>query len=58
MYDVFWLTCTIHVLHWLCRFDYLHKRQSGGHGQYGRVIGYVEVTYSLHICGFSVCCGL
>ena len=23
-------------------FDYLHKKQSGGSGQYGRVIGYVE----------------
>lgn len=22
-------------------FDYLHKKQSGGQGQYGRVIGYV-----------------
>lgn len=24
------------------KFDYLHKRQSGGAGQYGRVIGYLE----------------
>jgi len=25
-----------------CTFDYLHKRQSGGAGQYGRVVGLVE----------------
>lgn len=25
-----------------CSFDYLHKRQSGGNGQYGRVVGIVE----------------
>lgn len=25
-----------------CSFDYLHKRQSGGAGQYGKVIGVVE----------------
>lgn len=25
-----------------CSFDYLHKRQSGGAGQYGRVIGVLE----------------
>lgn len=25
-----------------CKFDYLHKRQSGGKGQYGRVIGFLE----------------
>lgn len=24
-------------------FDYLHKKQSGGQGQYGRVIGYVNL---------------
>ena len=25
-----------------CKFDYLHKRQSGGRGQYGRVTGWLE----------------
>jgi len=28
-------------------FDYLHKKQSGGAGQFGRVIGYIEPTDSV-----------
>lgn len=27
-----------------CEFDYLHKKQSGGAGQYARVTGVMEVT--------------
>jgi len=27
------------------RFDYLHKKQSGGAGQYARVIGILEVDF-------------
>lgn len=26
-----------------CEFDYLHKKQSGGAGQYARVTGIIEV---------------
>lgn len=27
-----------------CDFDYLHKKQSGGAGQYGKVIGFMRVS--------------
>lgn len=30
-----------------CPFDYLHKKQSGGAGQYGRVIGLLDVSFSV-----------
>jgi hypothetical protein len=26
-------------------FDYLHRKQSGGHGQYGRVVGYLNEPF-------------
>jgi len=40
-------------------FDYLHRKQSGGQGQYGRVVGYMnkilfclfgDSDHSLHLC--------
>ena len=40
-------TTTAHVC--TCRFDYLHKKQSGGAGQYGRVIGELQVYTCMYI---------
>lgn len=32
-----WIFCPI-----FCRFDFTHKKQSGGSGQYGKVIGVLD----------------
>jgi len=49
MLSVFCSACITVQYNWLCSFDFLHKKQSGGHGQYGRVIGYLEVSACLGV---------
>ena len=43
-----------HAHLYLCSFDYLHKKQSGGAGQYGRIIGELEVGGPGDCCVY--CC--
>lgn len=33
-------------------FDYFHKKQSGGQGQYARIIGVLEVISKKYLCEF------
>ena len=35
------------------RFEYVHKKQSGGRGQYGKVIGYLEVSFFIIIISLN-----
>ena len=41
-----------YISFFLFSFDYLHKRQSGGRGEYGRVMGVLEVRIC-KLCGFQ-----
>lgn len=34
------------------RFDYFHKKQTGGAGQYARVTGYLEVNFIIYFIFF------
>jgi translation elongation factor EF-G len=34
-------------------FDYLHRKQSGGQGQYGRVVGYLNEPFAFAFLGLS-----
>lgn len=36
------ITNAVYFLLLFCRFDFTHKKQSGGAGQYGKVIGVLE----------------
>ena len=37
-----------------CSFDFLHKKQSGGAGQFARVIGVLEVLNYAYLFGIQV----
>ena len=35
-------TLMMHLCTFTCRFEFTHKKQSGGSGQYGKVVGVLE----------------